>query len=157
MPLKSNSGRHLALPDIMTYWPTVGISYQTAMMAVCGWEPQLHVPNGIKGQMRMKPSSNGSAYTLASPLSVSQGLLNHLPDGKWKMPWQAQHGTRLQSMQLKGRLCSLLHIQPKWWTQTPHHWAVHTSSTPCSIDCLMWKCRPNQQTMPWSSMSQWNL
>ena len=37
-----------------------------------GCEYQLHVPNGIKGQIRISKSSNGSAYMLASPLSVSQ-------------------------------------------------------------------------------------
>ena len=34
--------------------------------------PQLHVPNGTKGWMRMKKSSTGSAKMLGSPLSVSQ-------------------------------------------------------------------------------------
>ena len=60
-------------------------------------------------------------YTLASPLSMSQGLLNRFPDGEQKMPWQAWCGMRLQSMQLKGRSCGLLHVHPKWWTWTPHH------------------------------------
>ena len=40
----------------------------------------------ITTQMRIQKSSNGSANMLASPLSVSQGLLNHSPNGEQKMP-----------------------------------------------------------------------
>ena len=54
------------------------------MMAVCGWEPQLHVPNGMKGWTRTLQSSIGSAKMLGSPLNALQKLLNHLPDGDWK-------------------------------------------------------------------------
>ena len=74
VPLKLNSGRCLVLPDVMTYWPSISIKCQTVMIAVCGWEPQLHVPDGMKGQMRIQKSSNGSASMLALPLSVSQRL-----------------------------------------------------------------------------------
>ena len=57
------------------------------MMAVCGWEPQPHVPNGMKGQTRMQKSSNGSAYTLASPLSVSHRVIELFAK------WQAENAT----------------------------------------------------------------
>ena len=78
-------------PRFMTYWLTISIKCQTAMMAVCGWEPQPHVLNGMKGWMRIKPSSNGSAFMLALPLSVSQRLSNCLPNGEQKTLPLAQH------------------------------------------------------------------
>ena len=63
--LEINSEKHSTSQDTTTYWLMVSIKCQTAMMAVCGWEPQPHVLNGMKGQTRMQKSSNGSAYMLA--------------------------------------------------------------------------------------------
>ena len=77
------------------------------MMAVCGWEPQPHVLNGMKGWMRISQSSTGSAKMLASPLSVSQRLLNHSPDSDWRTQPLVWCGMKLQSMQLPSRLCDL--------------------------------------------------
>ena len=42
------------------------------MIAVCGWEPQPHVPNGMKGQTWMQKSSNGSVYTGLTSECVSE-------------------------------------------------------------------------------------
>ena len=87
--------------------------YVSTGMAVYGWEPQLHVPNGTKGRTRISQSSIGSAKTLASPLNVSQRSSNCSPDGHQKTPPTVRHGMRLQSMQLQSRSCDLPHIQPR--------------------------------------------
>ena len=42
------------------------------MMAVCGWELQPHVPNGMKGHMRTSKASSGSVYMLASSECISE-------------------------------------------------------------------------------------
>ena len=121
------------------------------MMAVCSWEPQLHVPNGLKGQMRMWKSSNGSAYILTSEC-VSKVIE---PFTKWQVE-NATNGTMWNKV--------AKHAAARQVMQPPPRSSQGSGPKHCIIEQCIWAVHPawltgwsgsSVQTSRWCHGCQW--
>ena len=166
MPLKSDSGKRSARLEPMIYWWTISINCQTAMMAVCGWEPQLHVPNGMKGWRRMKKSSTGSAKMLGLPLSASQRYQTVCQKaiGKCHIWQDMERSCQVCSCQA-GHTTSSTSCQGSRVDYCPVAWYIRAVYTTWSIvwrsestDKTKWQChdcRWASETCSWFKQTPW--